>query len=1059
MSDPLFGQALVGKFGFTDVGSNAMPTFVDIDGDGDQDAFVGKSDGITRYFRNGGTASAPAFAITSSNNFGLNNLGTFGAPAFVDIDADGDFDALVGNGAGATVFYRNTGTASTPAFAKQNTSLGLGNVGSYAAPAFADVDADGDFDAFIGGADGVTRFFRNSGSASAAAFTAEMDNFGAGDVGEHATPAMVDFDRDGRFDLVIGNAAGHLTFFHNDGSATLPAFNASPGGFGAADVAALAAPAFADLEHDGDVDLFVGSQDGKSAFQLNGGPAPLTFTPNRGTLAVTEGGATDAYTVVLDVQPTSNVVIRLVLDGQTTSPDSTLVFTPVNWNIAQQVAVVAVNDKVFEGQHTSHIQHTINSDDPIFGGAAPGPLAVTITDNDLLRGEPGFGAATSNPFGLANVGYLAHPTFVDIDGDGDLDAFIGHYGGTTTYFENSGSFSTPAFSPHIDNFGLAAVAGFAAPSFVDIDGDGDLDAWIGSGDGHLSFLRNTGTVSAPAFIGDSHAFGLTAVDGYATPAFADIDADGDPDAFVGAKSGDTRFFRNTGTASAPAFAAAILNNFGTVRVSNDGTPALADIDGDGDLDFLISNFFGDVQFFRNTGRVDLPGFVAEDVDLGLSVPGDRPASTFVDIDGDGDLDAFLGNNYGDTWFFLNTRSANSTPELGFLAPINYADTASLDNFAPISRTLAAIDVDGDTLVFGLQGGTDNLDTVSVAGDFGTLTVTKATGAYTFVPDHYAIEALGIAALDEFLVTASDGTRTTSRALTLNITQVGKTETVGNDKLVGTAGNNTFIPLGGTDTIDGGAGTDTVSFAWAASAVTLSLALLTTAQKTGGGTVSVKNVEDLIGTAFNDRLTGNAGANKLDGGAGKDTMVGAAGSDSYVVDNPGDVVTEVTSGGTDTVKSLLASYTLPANVENGAIGVATTANLTGNALANLLNGGLGVNKLTGGGGADRFDFNVLAESGSDALTRDTVADFSHLQGDLIDLSGFDANAGASGNQAFTKLTSSAAAFNPAKTFTAVGQLYFDQTAHELYANTVAGPAPEFSLKVLGAASLVPGDFIL
>ena len=58
-----------------------------------------------------------------------------------------------------------------------------------------------------------------------------------------------------------------------------------------------------------------------------------------------------------------------------------------------------------------------------------------------------------------------------------------------------------------------------------------------------------------------------------------------------------------------------------------------------------------------------------------------------------------------------------------------------------------------------------------------------------------------------------------------------------------------------------------------------------------------------GNALANIITGNGGNNMLDGGAGADTMAGGAGNDTYVVDNAGDVVTEVAREGTDTVQSV------------------------------------------------------------------------------------------------------------------------------------------------------------
>ncbi|HXV25226.1 MAG TPA: M10 family metallopeptidase C-terminal domain-containing protein, partial [Alphaproteobacteria bacterium] len=61
------------------------------------------------------------------------------------------------------------------------------------------------------------------------------------------------------------------------------------------------------------------------------------------------------------------------------------------------------------------------------------------------------------------------------------------------------------------------------------------------------------------------------------------------------------------------------------------------------------------------------------------------------------------------------------------------------------------------------------------------------------------------------------------------------------------------------------------------------------------------IENAIGSSFADTLTGNAGANLLDGKAGGDAMSGGAGDDIYVVDNPGDTVSEAGGAGTDTVR--------------------------------------------------------------------------------------------------------------------------------------------------------------
>ncbi|MDB5431758.1 MAG: Hemolysin-type calcium-binding region [Caulobacter sp.] len=121
-------------------------------------------------------------------------------------------------------------------------------------------------------------------------------------------------------------------------------------------------------------------------------------------------------------------------------------------------------------------------------------------------------------------------------------------------------------------------------------------------------------------------------------------------------------------------------------------------------------------------------------------------------------------------------------------------------------------------------------------------------------------------------------------------------------------------------------------------------------------------DDLLsGGAGDDRLYGGAGVDKLDGGLGADLMIGGQGGDAYVVDNVGDVISELADGGVDTVNASV-SYTLTAELEtlilSGTAAINGTGNgldnkIAGNAAANVIDGGAGDDQLTGGDGADRL----------------------------------------------------------------------------------------------------------
>src|SRR4029453_12690855 len=150
--------------------------------------------------------------------------------------------------------------------------------------------------------------------------------------------------------------------------------------------------------------------------------------------------------------------------------------------------------------------------------------------------------------------------FADLDGDGHLDAVVGAYDGTLRYFHNT---TPPQPEPDFaDQAGAAnpfngVVAGiFSKPSFADLDGDGDLDAIVGEGFGQLHYFQNTGSATAATFVeqaGAANPFSGVDVGAYSKPSFADLDGDGDLDAVVGEHYGTLRYFKNTGSAIAPAF--------------------------------------------------------------------------------------------------------------------------------------------------------------------------------------------------------------------------------------------------------------------------------------------------------------------------------------------------------------------------------------------------------------------------------------------------------------------------------------------------------------------------
>jgi len=274
-------------------------------------------------------------------------------------------------------------------------------------------------------------------------------------------------------------------------------------------------------------------------------------------------------------------------------------------------------------------------------------------------------SGASNPLNGVNAGNYSKPVFVDIDGDGDKDVFIGIWG-SIAYYKNTGTASVPVFTLQSGALNPFNGSGFgeASPAFGDIDGDGDKDAFIGTGNS-VAYYKNTGTASAPVFTvqsGVSNPFnGVSILNGWVAPALVDIDGDGDLDAFIGGWDGTMKYYKNTGTASAPVFTlqSGVSNPLNGVDVGYLSTPGFVDIDKDGDMDVLIGEYYGSVSYYKNTGTSSAAIFTVQSgvlnpfngVDIGfISAP------SMVDINNDNLADVFIGDENGNTSFYKNTTT-------------------------------------------------------------------------------------------------------------------------------------------------------------------------------------------------------------------------------------------------------------------------------------------------------------------------------------------------------------------------------------------------------------------
>ncbi|MFM6834040.1 MAG: S8 family serine peptidase, partial [Dolichospermum sp.] len=160
-----------------------------------------------------------------------------------------------------------------------------------------------------------------------------------------------------------------------------------------------------------------------ATFSITAPPTPgITLIQSGGSTAVTEGGNTDSYTLVLKTQPTADVTVTLNGGNQITIDKTTITFTAANWNIPQTVTVTAVDDTIPEGNHTSTISHSVSSTDTNYNNATLPNVAVSITDNDAeIRGMKWHDIDGNGVKDAGETGLAGWTIYLDTNTNGQLD--------------------------------------------------------------------------------------------------------------------------------------------------------------------------------------------------------------------------------------------------------------------------------------------------------------------------------------------------------------------------------------------------------------------------------------------------------------------------------------------------------------------------------------------------------------------------------------------------------------------------------------------------------------
>jgi hypothetical protein len=570
------------------------PALADLDGDGDLDLFIGDDNGYITYYRNDGLSDfgipisdfgfiLPKSTIRNPQSEIRNVKWTFvtdrwenmdiswwTSPAFVDVDYDGDLDLLAGTGDGCITFFRNIGTRTTPAWRFVTSEYAGIDVGSYAAPAFADIDADGDFDLFIGDNAGHVVFYRNIGTREEAVWMFVTDDYLGTSVDGLALPALADVDGDGDLDFFVGSWGG-ISYWRNNGTPAVPAWTLITHRYAGIYEPGDLIPLFADLDQDGDLDLL-----------LSWSYGPIRTYTNVGTSNDPLWARTVDDTFPLDLGGYSTPVLA-------------------DWDADGDLDLLV-------GDYHSRV-HLFRNDgvaaDLADNRQQPGPGEARGTNGEsaasvirrpssvLLPQWTDMGLVTAvDPDNL----YHAAPALVDIDGDGDLDLFVGEDDGSVDFFRNLGSPAKPNWVLAATDYQGFDVGKYAKPTFGDLDGDGDYDLLVGDKDGRLHFYENTGTPTNPAWAPPDDYFGGIDVGRYSAPLLADLDGDQDLDLLVGVENGRIWAYENDGDTWT-----LLTQAYGAAWPAEHATPALGDLNGDGWPDLMAGSVAGGLQLYLNRG--------------------------------------------------------------------------------------------------------------------------------------------------------------------------------------------------------------------------------------------------------------------------------------------------------------------------------------------------------------------------------------------------------------------------------------------------------------------------
>ena len=579
---------------------------------------------------------------------------------FVDIDNDGDLDLFYGTTAQDTqtpnmIYYKNNGTNANPVWEFQDfdqNPFGDEYYGIHPNPEFIDWDNDGDFDMFTNTTSDEPngRYFENIGNANNPEFIERTSNHNPiNDIGNpddnDYMPSLgfIDYDGDGDLDLFAAFKQTDLKYYENQSGTLVEQTDTH---FDDNFVGEMPDIEFVDIDNDGDQDCFI-----------------ATSFP--------EGTTTPLGLSIIEFYEQNDD----------------------NEFILQETENNPLGELIFDFQHSDmQTDYSLSLEFEDFDADGDQDAFVTTNYGLILYYENQGDANTPNFVHIENNAMISEaiPTFTDWNNDGLTDCFLFQQtNGMSKYFLNEGTAETPFFTSIYGydnpmqklNFG-----GFTQPTWFDEENDNIPECFFGypevsneddvlmyNWQEGLGFMQREFSTKTPLsrynimYFNDNQDIRM----GNAAVTFADMDNDGDKDAFIGELDGTLNYFRHDGRANNEyyetidyQFIEGAENPFPTEITGNLATPKLKDFDADGDNDLFIyftdddENYF--YKYYQNIGTPEEAEFV-ELYDSETN-PGpfqdafanhENPTPNFTDIDNDGDVDMFVGDSDGHVHYYYN----------------------------------------------------------------------------------------------------------------------------------------------------------------------------------------------------------------------------------------------------------------------------------------------------------------------------------------------------------------------------------------------------------------------